>query len=239
MSPSRCVVLGDGPIGRAAASSLGASGATVALVAHGPGAAAASPAEGLGGGVDLQDADASAGAVTAAAAALGGLDVLVWAHLAPSLLAAEPLVDLDLERWRRLVPTTVRATAAAFVTARRAMADGGGRIIAVVPTISRFGGAGLVPLSAVLEAQRLFAMSMARRWGGDGVVVNCVAPRIEAAVPDFLEIDSTARSLGGAALVPAAASAEAVGEAIASLCAPAWTRLSGATLNVDGGVWMA
>jgi 3-oxoacyl-[acyl-carrier protein] reductase len=115
----------------------------------------------------------------------------------------------------------------------------GGQIYVVVPSVSQFGAPGFVPHTTALEAVRIMARSAARRWGALGVTVNCLAPALESLVPATIPLDSAARSLSGRSLTADADPAERVGEVVVSMAAGAARHVTGATLCVDDGVWMA
>jgi NAD(P)-dependent dehydrogenase (short-subunit alcohol dehydrogenase family) len=100
------------------------------------------------------------------------------------------------------------------------------------------GAAGLVAYTAAVEGQRLLAKSAARQWGSHGITVNCVAP-----APSLGAVDETAgRShlpltpapLGG----PGDAETD-LGPVVVFLASDAGHFVTGATIALDGGVWMA
>jgi len=111
-----------------------------------------------------------------------------------------------------------------------------GRLVVVCPSVALEGAAGLVPLAAGAEAQRLLAKSAARRWGPDGITVNTVAVPVTALDPTLAvgasDAARTAPALDGddplataAATVVWLASHDAGG-------------VTGATIGADGGALM-
>jgi NAD(P)-dependent dehydrogenase (short-subunit alcohol dehydrogenase family) len=154
----------------------------------------------------------------------GPVDALVLDVLAPEAREPRPLADVDDARWGRVWEGTMRTTVAWFQAVFPGMRDAGrGRIVVVTPTVSMSGAAGLAPLCAVVEAQRVLAKSTARQWGRHGITVNCLA---------------TPTPGGAQALAPAALAGVDVGAVLRFLLSDDAGSLTGATLCVDGGVWM-
>jgi NAD(P)-dependent dehydrogenase (short-subunit alcohol dehydrogenase family) len=171
-------------------------------------------------------ADADVVAVDGAAYA-GEADVLVLAAVAPpEAFEPRPFVDVDDGMWERIWEGTMRATIGSLQSVFPGMrANGWGRVVLVTPTASMSGAAELAPLCAVVEAQRVMAKSTARQWGRHGITVNCLAPGSPA---------------GAGALAPPALDLPPdVGGVLRFLVSDAAAFLTGATLCVDGGVWMA
>ena len=213
---------GDRELGRGLGQALAAAGASVAYA-----------------GADLSTREGARAAVDAAVADLGGLDVVVHAHVEPAGLEPMALADVDDERWEAVWERTMRSTIFLLGAAHRHLAgrDGGGRIVLVTPTVSLAGMADLVPLCTAVEAQRVLAKSAARQWGPDGITVNCVAPSAElVGVPAEAvgELSLSAPALGG----PGEPEAD-LGPIVVFLAGAGSHHLTGATLVADGGVWMA
>jgi 3-oxoacyl-[acyl-carrier protein] reductase len=98
------------------------------------------------------------------------------------------------------------------------------------------GAARLVPYTTAVEGQRLLAKAAARQWGPDGVRVNCLAPAPEH-VP--IGVDSMAVSLSPPALGGPGDVVTDLGPVAVWLASDAAHFVTGATVCVDGGVWMA
>ena len=174
-SGKRVVVMGGSRgIGRAIALGFAAGGAAVAVCARGVDALHRTRDE-LGAGayaaqLDLADPDAIARFMPDAAAALGGIDVLV--NNASGFGSAD-----DEAGWAISVAVdlmaVVRASqaAAAFLTARP-----GGSIVNVA-SISAFRATKRnPPYGAIKAAVAHYTASQARILAADGVRANCVAP---------------------------------------------------------------
>lgn len=151
-----------------------------------------------------------------------------------------PLGATDPEAWTTRVGTPLRHSLHRLQGSYRWLREGGGRIVVIVPTLSMTGASGLVAWTTVTEGQRALVKVAARAWGAEGISVNCLA------VPADLLAGNDASS--GVALdrpglpTPSFGSQPAargeVASAVAALLGsklPLWT---GATLAVDGGVWM-
>ena len=156
----------------------------------------------------------------------GAADVLVLAAIDEELLANRPFVDVAPAMWDRVWEGSMHEMVASLQAVFPGMRDRGwGRVVVVTPTASMSGVAGLAPLCAVVEAQRVLAKSTARQWGAHGITVNCLAPG--------------APGSAGALAPPALSRPVDLGGALGFLVSDASAHLTGATLCVDGGVWMA
>jgi NAD(P)-dependent dehydrogenase (short-subunit alcohol dehydrogenase family) len=156
----------------------------------------------------------------------GDADVLVLAAVDEELLVSRPFADVDPELWERVWEGSMHATVASLQAVFPGMSDRArGRVVVVTPAVSMSGAAGLAPLCAVVEAQRVLAKSTARQWGRHGITVNCLAPGEPGTA--------------GALAPPALGGPVALGGALRFLVSDASADLTGATLCVDGGVWMA
>jgi 3-oxoacyl-[acyl-carrier protein] reductase len=187
---------------------------------------------------DLTTREGAGAAVDEAVAALGGLDVVVHAAVHPLALEPVEAAAIDDARWDAVWEQAMRASLFLCQAAHPHLARrGGGRIVFVTPTLSLSGAPGLVPYATAVEGQRLLAKSAARQWGPQGITVNCVAPSAALAgvEPGALGAVSLAPpALGG----PGDPEAD-VGPVVVFLAGTDSHFLTGATLAVDGGVWMA
>lgn len=160
---------------------------------------------------------AVADALAAAGAAPGRLDgspVDLVVHVADHRRREAALIDTDETAWDDAAEAPARALLATLQAAHPGLRMAGGGLIAVVPSVSLVGAAGLVAEATGWEVVRLLAKSAARRWAADGITVNVVASRVE---------------VSGDAGVAAAVLLLAADEAV---------HLTGATVQVDGGALM-
>lgn len=224
----------DRPVGRGLAAALAGAGASVAAL----------------GPCDDDRVTAVDGAMTTlttrrgaddvvrrVAHAVGGsIDVVV--HAAQSDAAAPgAFVEVTDARWDAVWESTMRSTLFLFQAAFPGMRDAGfGRFVVVTPTLSMSGAPDVAPLAAAVEGQRLLAKSAARQWGAFGITVNCIAPAPESVV-DGATGDSV--SLAAPALGHAGDPERDLGPVVTFLASDAGHFVTGATLCLDGGVWMA
>jgi len=172
-------------------------------------------------------------AIDGAVATLHGLDALVHAHNDPDLLTPQPLTETSEAAWEQGCEGTLQTALFVLQAAYAHLHKRGGRIVLITPTVSTSGSAGLVPLSAAVEAIRVLGKSAAKQWGGSGITVNSLAPGLDA-LADGREVPRV--SLGQPAL-PDFDPQRDVGPIVSFLASGASAHLTGATLRVDGGSW--
>jgi NAD(P)-dependent dehydrogenase (short-subunit alcohol dehydrogenase family) len=203
---------------------------------------------GLAVEVDVTDSDAIRRAVGEADEWLGRLDILVnnAGGVRPGLF-----VEQDERRWRRHMDMNLVSVFAATHVAANAMIRGGrGGAIVNVTSIE---GSRAAPMFAVYGACKAaihgFTRTMAVELGQHGVRVNAVAPDwirtggnsgflrgpLPAHLPD--RPAAIAEQLSHYIPLEREGTEEECGEAIAFLCSPAASYISGAILPVDGGTW--
>jgi 3-oxoacyl-[acyl-carrier protein] reductase len=113
-----------------------------------------------------------------------------------------------------------------------------GRIVNITSVSGEMGNAGQTNYAAAKAGVIGFTKSLAREIGSRNVTVNCVAP-------GFIETDMT-RGLPEAQraqymqhiALPRFGKAEEVAAAVAFLASPAASYITGATLDVNGGLLM-
>ncbi len=231
------------PLGRGLALALGDADAAVALVGD---AVALAPvtAELASRGrrvvaitADLRDRPALEQAFATAADELGrAARVVVHAAMPPESFEAMPFEDVDDAQFDAVWEGTMRAALAVLQASFTYLHGVGGRVVLVTPTVSMSGAPGLAAYAAAVEGQRLLAKSAARQWGPDGITVNCLAPAPEQ-VP--IGVASSDVSLAPPALGGPGDPEADLGPALVFLASDAAHFVTGATLCVDGGVWMA
>jgi NAD(P)-dependent dehydrogenase (short-subunit alcohol dehydrogenase family) len=233
----------DQPLGHGLALAVAHHDAAVALVGDEPGLAPVADEITRRGGhaavfsATLTERDTVAAAFAAASETFGA-PVTGVVHTAINPIAYQPtdFVDVDDERWDDVWEQTMRAALAMLQASFGSLRGHDGRVVFVGPTVSMSGAERLVPYTTALEGQRLLAKSAARQWGPDGITVNCVAVAPEQ-VP--IGVSSTATSLAPAALGGPGDPERDLGPVVVFLLGDGGHFVTGTTLSVDGGVWMA
>jgi len=164
---------GASGIGAACVRRFQGDGCSVAVLDRDQRALEASPAE-FGTTCDVADADSLGAAVDEAAAALGGLDVVV---AAAGIAARGTVADTDPGDWDRVVAVNLRGV---YLTGRATIphlrAAGGG---AIVNVSSQFGLVGCLASPAYCASKAgLIGLTraMAIDHTEEGIRVNCVCP---------------------------------------------------------------
>jgi 3-oxoacyl-[acyl-carrier protein] reductase len=237
---------GSRGIGRSIALALAAEGCRVAVVARGQeGLDTVAPELATAGGgphatiaADVTTPDGAARAVDQAAAALGGLDIVV-ANAGKSGVRhcrdmddADFAFSLDMNLW-----SAMRVSQRAVPLLRAA---GGGVIVMISSVWGR--EAGGAPAYNVAKAGVIsLAKAMARDYAADGIRVNSVAPgsilfpgggwerrqrQDPAGIADFVARELPFGRFG---------TPEEVADVVAFVCSPRARWVSGACIAVDGG----
>jgi 3-oxoacyl-[acyl-carrier protein] reductase len=118
-----------------------------------------------------------------AADAEGVVKLVVIPVTDPGGLAPAALADMDDDAWIARCEAPLKAMRVALQTAHRVLAEHGGAVILLVPTIAMVGQAGFAPFSAVGEGARSLAKAAARGWGKARITVNCIALTSEQLCP--------------------------------------------------------
>jgi NAD(P)-dependent dehydrogenase (short-subunit alcohol dehydrogenase family) len=210
----------DLPLVAGLASGLEAAGAVVVGV----------PADALGTRADAETAFA------AVAADRGRISGIVHGAVDPIAYERVPMAEVDDARWDVVWEQTLRRTLFVLQAGHGQMRATGGAFVVVASLVGMAGAAELAPYSAAMEGVRILAKSAARQWGAEGIRVNCLAPAPEHVPAGVVS--------GELALSPPALGGPGDPEADLAPIA-AWLLgddahfVTGQTLSVDGGVWMA
>ncbi len=231
-------------IGEAIARVLAAQGATVVGTATTSSGAQAitdrltlAGVKGQGMVLDVTDPAAVDAVVEAVAETYGAPTILVNNA---GVTRDNLLMRMKEQDWQSIIDTNLssvfrmsRACLRAMMKARK------GRIINIASVVAATGNAGQTNYAAAKAGMLGFTKSLAREVGSRGITVNAVAP-------GFIDTDMT-RALGQEqreallASIPLArlGSAEEIGHAVAFLASDAAGYITGETLHVNGGMFMA
>jgi 3-oxoacyl-[acyl-carrier protein] reductase len=230
-------------IGRAIAIALGAAGATVVGTAtseDGVAKIAGYLSEAGNGGsglrLDVTDGAAVDAALADIGARFGPITILVNNA---GITRDNLLLRMKDDDWDIIMATNLKATfRLAKGVLRGMMKARHGRIIQIGSVVGATGNAGQANYSAAKAALVGFTKSLAQEVGSRSITVNCVAP-------GFVDTDMT-RGLPEAQRakllekIPLGrlGSPEDVAHAVAFLASPQAAYITGATLHVNGGMYM-
>ncbi len=229
-------------IGAAIADMLAAQGATVIGTATSEGGAAAiaerlAPLGGHGRKLDVVDSAAVDALIDGIAKEFGAVSILVNNA---GITRDNLLMRMKDEEWQSIIDTnlssvyrTSKAVMRGMMKARR------GRIINIASVIGVTGNAGQTNYAAAKAGIIAFSKSLAKEIGSRGITVNVVAP-------GFIDTDMTRampeaarEGLLGQIALGRLGEATDIAHAVAFLAGPAAGYVTGETLHVNGGMYMA
>jgi len=192
--------------------------------------------KGEGRVLDVRDAAACAAFADKVAADFGAVAILVNNA---GVTRDNLLARMKDEEWDEILATNLKSV---FVLSRAVlrgmMKARGGRIVNVTSVVGFTGNPGQANYAAAKAGIVGFSKSLAREVGSRNITVNCVAP-------GFIETDMT-RSLAEDQVkklvdnVPLGrlGRVEDIASAVVFLCSPGAAYVTGATLHVNGGMFM-
>jgi NAD(P)-dependent dehydrogenase (short-subunit alcohol dehydrogenase family) len=231
---------GSQGIGNAIAHGLEAAGARIVIAdLQGAEAAAEAFSDGIGLTADVADEAAVESLIAEVAERCGSIDILVNNAGLYASLEMRPFTEIPLDEWRNVMDVNV---ASMFLMCR-----------AVVPVMQRGGGGRIVNISSGTPFRGVpfllhyvtskgaivaFTRALAKEVGKDGVLVNCVAPgfTMSDGVHEHPEVIEALQdvSVSARTIKRDQVPADIVG-AVAFLCGPGATFITGQTMVIDGG----
>jgi len=179
---------------------------------------------------------------TTIAEALPGLDRAdLVVHARYPAPAREPtlLMDLSAEDWHQRADEPLDAAIRVARCAHPLLAATSGTIVFLVPLMASAGGEGFAPMATAAEGIRLLAKSLAKTWGHDGIRAHAITldptAFLERSIADGM---AEANSLHDPPLGRIPDLENEVAPIVAALTSDDFTALTGASLVVDGGLWM-
>lgn len=190
---------------------------------------------------DLTDSDAAASMVDEAVGFLGGMDILV--NNAGGLIARRHLEEVEPDFWQQVMDLNMSTMVQVTRAALPALTDAGqASIVNNASLAGRKGGhAGSLAYSTSKGAVLTFTRALAQEVGGRGIRVNAVSPGLilgTAFHATHTTEESARKTVEGIPLRRAGAP-EDVARAIVFLASEYDGFITGATLDINGGVYCA
>ena len=207
----------------------GAASITAALEAIRPGA-------GKGVVLDVADAAACAAAVDQVAKEFGGVSILVNnAGITQDNLA----MRMKDEEWDSVINVNLSAVGRLSRAVLRGMMKArAGRIINITSVVGSLGNPGQMNYAASKAGVEGMSRALAREVGARGITVNCIAPGfIDTDMTKSLNEQQVATMMQQIPLSRFGTPAD-VAAATAFLASPQANYITGATLHVNGGMYM-
>jgi NAD(P)-dependent dehydrogenase (short-subunit alcohol dehydrogenase family) len=234
-------------IGRAMCAGLAAAGAKVVVVDRSDPSATVTEVEKEGGqalGVlaDVTSERELADAVSAAQHSFGGIDILVnnagiFASLNPG-----PFDQLEADDWRKVLEVNVIGS---FLAAKAVVGPmrqrGGGRIINIASTTAFKGTAYLLHYTSSKGAILAMTKALARELGGDGILVNAVAPGFtvsEGVEQNSDHVEAMRQNAPASRILRREMVPDDIVGAVRFLAGPLSGFMTGQTIVVDGGAYL-
>jgi NAD(P)-dependent dehydrogenase (short-subunit alcohol dehydrogenase family) len=216
IAPRIAVVVGDGPLAADLADGLGTRGYRVVPLA-----------------VREVSRTVFEEAFARVAAEHHAIHLVVHAHAHPLASRAGDVAELDERDWIDGCETTVDAAYRVAQAVHPHLAASHGHLVFLVPTLGMTGAAGFAPLATAAESIRALAKGLAKTWGRYGITVNAIGYAFSG------DAATETHSLVPPALGRAADTEIDIAPVVALFDGDDAHFVTGATLVLDGGIWMA
>jgi 3-oxoacyl-[acyl-carrier protein] reductase len=229
-------------IGAAIAQVLAAHGARVIGTATGEAGAQAiserlSPAGGAGRALDVRDGAAVETLIDAIGTEFGPVSILVNNA---GITRDQLLMRMKDDDWNAILDTNLSSVYRTSKAVMRGMMKARkGRIVNIASVVGLTGNPGQANYAAAKAGIIAFSKSLAREIGSRGITVNVVAPGfIDTDMTRSLTEEQRQALLGQIALGRLGAPND-IAQAVLFLASPAANYITGETLHVNGGMYMA
>jgi NAD(P)-dependent dehydrogenase (short-subunit alcohol dehydrogenase family) len=227
-------------IGRAIAQRLAKDGARIVIAdLKGAEEAAADYDAGVGLTVDVASEHDVASMAADTLERCGQIDILVNNAGLYAQLAMRPFDQIPVEEWRKVMDVNVMSM---FLTCRAVVPHmrerGGGRIVNISSGTPFRGVPFVLHYVTSKGAIVAFTRALAKELGGDEILVNCVAPgfTMSEGVQQHPEVIEALQSVSvSSRTIKRDQVPEDVVGAVAFLCGPESTFVTGQTMVIDGG----
>jgi 3-oxoacyl-[acyl-carrier protein] reductase len=229
-------------IGAAIADELAAQGATVVGTATSDAGAQAIGARlrasgGHGRRLDVSEAGAIEALVDAIAAECGAVTILVNNA---GITRDNLLMRMKDEDWQAILDTNLTSVYRSCKAVMRGMMKARkGRIVNIASVIGVTGNAGQANYAAAKAGIIAFSKSLAKEIGSRGVTVNVVAPGFIATDMTKDLPEASREALVGQIALGRLGEPADIARAVGFLAGPAAAYITGETLHVNGGMYMA
>lgn len=227
-------------IGKAIAEQLSAEGARIVIAdLKGAEQAAVAFPDGVGLTVDVASETDTERMASETVSRCGGIDILVNNAGLYASLQMRPFEQIPVQEWRQVMDVNVMSM---FLTCRavvpRLRERGGGRIVNISSGTPFRGVPFLLHYVTSKGAIVALTRALAKELGGDEILVNCVAPGFTLS-EGVRESPAVLQALRDASVSARTLKRDQqptdVAGAVAYLCGPGSTFVTGQTIVIDGG----
>ncbi len=187
--------------------------------------------------LDVNEVDGAVGLVSRVTATLGVPAILINNA---GITRDQILVRMKEEDWDAVIDTNLRSVFRLSKACLRGMMKArSGRIISIASVVGSIGNAGQTNYAAAKAGMMAFSKSLAREIGSRGITVNVVAPGfIDTDMTRALNESQKERLLNDIPL-HRLGEAEDIAAAVLFLASRQSSYITGQTLHVNGGMYMA
>lgn len=167
------------------------------------------------------------------------LDLVVHARYPAPARKKRELMSLDAADWHAMADEPLEAAVRLARGAHPRLAASHGTIVFLVPLMASAGGEGFAAMATAAEGIRLLAKGLAKTWGSDGIRAHAITldPSAFLSSADAAGM-AEANSLHDPPLGGVPGLTDEVAGIVDTLTSADVRPLTGASLVVDGGLWM-